>query len=141
MILLSEYGYLLGLAPAGFLLGWAISRQMLKLRIARARRAARASSAQVEFATAAQQAVGDIKNSVEGLAGVVHGAERRIADLERQFQMLENSAARVGRRQGFQEAIVLAREGAEPADIASRCGVSRAEAELLAQVHARRNTH
>ncbi len=129
------------LAMLGFALGVLVRSRPPSGPSERARRLIAANQAQAEFAAAAERAMGDIRQSVSGLAGVVQGAQQRLAELERQFQLLENSALRVSRQQSFQESIALAQRGASADDIVSRCGLSRAEAELLAQVHAGRSNH
>ena len=95
-----------------------------------------AGRAQLDFAAAAEQAVGDIRHSVSGLAGLLRGAQQRLTELERQSRQLETPGDVAAVEPRLPEAIALAREGIAPQDIMRRCGLSLAEAQLLAQVHA-----
>lgn len=100
------------------------------------RRRAAAGQTQLEFAAAAEQAVDDLRQSIGGLANLVQGAQRRLADLERQSQQLEGGSDLTATQARVPEAIALAREGISALDIMRRCGLSVAEARLLAEIHA-----
>ena len=96
---------------------------------------------ELAFAAATEQVVGDINEGVAGLGAAVQGTQQRIADLERQFRLLDNSALQVTRRHGVERAILLARQGTASDEIAHLCGLSVAEARLLSQVHAGLHSH
>lgn len=91
--------------------------------------------AQAEFAMATEQAMLDLKNSVEGLATCMANLELRMRTVDQRQRKLDEQSAQLLRRRGFDEALNLVREGRQSSEIARRCAIPLAEVALLQRIH------
>ena len=97
--------------------------------------------AELAFAGATEAAMSDLKSSVEGLATCLANLELRMRTVDQRQRKFDDMAVQFSRRRGFDEAVQLVRDGIPPTDVARRCGVPLAEAELLQRIHQQVNAH
>lgn len=97
--------------------------------------------AQAEFAMATEQAMVDLKSSVESLATCMANLELRMRTVDQRQRKLDEQSAQLMRRRGFDEALNLVRQGQGKNDIARRCAIPLAEVELLQRIHGRSADH
>lgn len=97
--------------------------------------------AELAFAGATEAAMNDLKSSVEGLATCLANLELRMRTVDQRQRKFDDMAVQFSRRRGFDEAVQLVRDGIPPTDVARRCGVPLAEAELLQRIHQQGMAH
>ncbi len=97
--------------------------------------------AQADFAVAAEQAMLDLKGSVESLATCLANLELRMRSVDQRQRKLDELSGQLMRRRGFDEAVSLVRDGKPALDIARHCALPLAEVELLRRIHERGARH
>ncbi len=97
--------------------------------------------AQAEFAVVTDQAMRDLKLSVEGLATCLANMELRLRTLDQRQRKLDEQSAQLIRRRGFDEALNLVRDGRPKMEIARHCALPLAEVELLQRIHGQSAQH
>ncbi len=97
--------------------------------------------AELAFAGATEAAMNDLKSSVEGLATCLANLELRMRTVDQRQRKFDDMAVQFSRRRGFDEAVQLVRDGIPATDVARRCGVPLAEAELLQRIHQQVTAH
>lgn len=92
-------------------------------------------SVELEFVTAAETAMLDLKSSVEGLAACLANLELRMSTVDQRQRKFDEMANQIARRRGFDEALQLVRDGKPASDVARMCAIPLAEAQLLSRIH------
>lgn len=104
----------------------------------------RASSSDARLA-ALQQDRRRLLETIEGLSSGAVTQGERIARLEQELQRLKERLSMLGSRESgseaFEQAIRMARTGKSSDEIASTCGLSRVEADLVVLIHQEGGRH
>lgn len=101
----------------------------------KAERERRRQSAELEFVAAAENAMVDLKSSVEGLATCMANLELRMSTVDKRQRKFDEMANQIARRRGFDEALQMVREGKPASEVARLCALPLAEAQLLSRIH------